>query len=47
VGGDTLDLNAGDWVLLRARVPHRLLETVPGTTWLAIHAAPSARPEVA
>jgi cupin 2 domain-containing protein len=45
VGGETLDLNVGDWVLLRAHVRHRLLETVRGTTWLAIHAAPPARPE--
>ena len=38
VGGERLDLAAGDWVLLPARVQHRLVETVPGSTWLALHA---------
>jgi cupin 2 domain-containing protein len=38
VGDESLDLVAGDWVLLGARVQHRLVETVPGTTWLALHA---------
>ena len=34
--GESLDLVTGDWVLLRAHVRHRLVETVPGTTWLAL-----------
>ena len=42
VEGERLDLAAGDWVLLRAHVPHRLVETVAGTSWLAIHATPPA-----
>lgn len=42
-GGERLDLAAGDWVLLPAHVPHRLVEARPGTTWLAVHAeAPPA-----
>ena len=31
-------LVAGDWVLLAAHVRHRLVQTVPGTSWLAVHA---------
>jgi cupin 2 domain-containing protein len=38
VGDERLDLAAGDWVLLPAHVQHRLVETVPGSTWLALHA---------
>lgn len=38
VGGERLELDSGDWVLLPARVPHRLVETRPGTRWLALHA---------
>ena len=38
VAGERLDLTAGDWVLLPAHVPHRLVETRPGTAWLALHA---------
>jgi cupin 2 domain-containing protein len=39
VEDESLELAAGDWVLLRAHVQHRLVETVPGSTWLALHAA--------
>ena len=38
VAGERIGLGAGDWVLLPARTPHRLVETVPGTSWLALHA---------
>ena len=38
VGGERLDLAVGDWVLLPAHVQHRLVETVPGSSWLALHA---------
>ncbi len=38
VDDETLELGEGDWVLLRAHVPHRLVYTVPGTAWLALHA---------
>ena len=40
VADETLDLVAGDWVLLAAHMRHRLVRTVPGTRWLAVHAAP-------
>ena len=42
-GGEVLDvdgvaheLGAGDWWLLPAGTPHRLLRTEPGTSWLAV-----------
>ncbi|MDA8380351.1 MAG: cupin domain-containing protein [Actinomycetota bacterium] len=38
VRGELVDLTSGDWVLLPAHVPHQLVETRPGTRWLAIHA---------
>jgi len=38
VDGERFDLGPGDWVLLRAHEVHRLIETVPGTSWLALHA---------
>ena len=44
VGDDRLDLVAGDWVLLRAHTVHRLIETQPGTSWLAVHAPGDGRP---
>jgi cupin 2 domain-containing protein len=31
------DLTAGDWVRLPAHVHHRLVQTTPGTSWLALH----------
>jgi mannose-6-phosphate isomerase-like protein (cupin superfamily) len=31
-----LQLGAGDWVLLPARTPHRLVETRRGTSWLTV-----------
>jgi cupin 2 domain-containing protein len=37
VGDERVDLRAGDWILLPARVQHRLVETQPGTSWLALH----------
>jgi mannose-6-phosphate isomerase-like protein (cupin superfamily) len=36
VAGDHLELRAGDWLLLPARTPHRLLSTEPGTSWLTV-----------
>ena len=41
VGDEHLDLGPGDWVLLPAAVPHRLVETSPGTRWLAVHVHPA------
>lgn len=40
VDGERLDLGPGDWVLLPAATPHRLLHNDPGTNWLAIHLPP-------
>lgn len=37
IGGERVDLEAGDWVLLPARTPHTLVEARPGTSWLALH----------
>lgn len=30
-------LSSGDWILLPAHVPHRLVAAEPGTRWLALH----------
>ena len=38
VGGVARDLGPGDWVMLPARAPHRLVRTQPGTSWLAVRA---------
>ena len=40
VAGEQLDLFAGDWIVLPADVPHRVLRTQPGTSWLAVHGQP-------
>jgi len=37
VAGEELDLLAGEWLLLPAGCPHTVLETEPGTSWLAVH----------
>jgi cupin 2 domain-containing protein len=39
VQGELVNLSSGDWILLPAHVPHRLVDTLPGTRWLALHAA--------
>ena len=36
VDGVARDLSAGDWWLLPAGTPHRLVSTEPGTSWLAV-----------
>jgi mannose-6-phosphate isomerase-like protein (cupin superfamily) len=36
VAGELLELHAGDWVLLPAGTPHRLVDTDPGTNWLTV-----------
>jgi cupin 2 domain-containing protein len=36
VDGERVELEAGDWVLLPSRTPHRLLQTEPGTNWLTV-----------
>lgn len=37
VDDERVVLNSGDWILLPAHVPHRLVEVEPGTRWLALH----------
>lgn len=39
VDDERVELGSGDWVLLPAHVPHRLVDTQPGTRWLALHAS--------
>jgi cupin 2 domain-containing protein len=41
VGGETVELVPGDWLFLPARLPHRLVETAPGTSWLVVHLHPN------
>jgi cupin 2 domain-containing protein len=40
VDGTELELCPGDWLLLPAGCPHTVVETRPGTSWLAVHLAP-------
>ena len=37
IRGHCHDLSAGDWVLLPAGTPHRVLGTQAGTQWIAVH----------
>ncbi len=37
VDGATVQLEAGEWLALPQGVPHRLVSTEPGTSWLAVH----------
>jgi cupin 2 domain-containing protein len=37
ISGETLSLTARDWLLLPRGTAHRLIETTPGTRWLAVH----------
>ena len=39
VGGEDVELNAGDWLFLPAGVAHRLVAAAPGSSWLAVHVA--------
>lgn len=45
VGGQPVELGTGDWVLLPANVPHRLVSVERGTNWLGVHAHPEPRTE--
>lgn len=45
VGDERLDLIAGDWVLLRAHMTHRLIDTLPETSWLAVHSVGEEQPQ--
>jgi cupin 2 domain-containing protein len=38
VDGTEIDLDAGDWLLVPAGCSHTVVETRPGTSWLAVHA---------
>jgi cupin 2 domain-containing protein len=42
VDGSEVELGAGDWLFLPARCVHTLVETQPGTSWLAVHLAPES-----
>jgi cupin 2 domain-containing protein len=37
VDGEREVLRGGDWIRLGPGVPHRVLSTQPGTSWLAVH----------
>ena len=37
VDGVDVELGRGDWVLLAAGTPHRVLSTKAGTHWLTVH----------
>ena len=37
VGGERLDLAPGDWLFLPSGVPHSVVRTESGTSWLAVH----------
>ena len=40
VDGKRVELGPGDWVFLPASVPHTVLRTDEGTSWLAVHLHP-------
>ncbi len=40
IDGVTVELTAGDWIVLPAGVPHRVVRTEHGTNWLAVHTPP-------
>jgi cupin 2 domain-containing protein len=42
VNGDRIDLGPGDWAFLPANVPHTVVSTSAGTSWLAVHLHPDA-----
>jgi hypothetical protein len=44
VDGVVHSLAPGDWVLLGAGVPHRVLSATPGTRWLAVHVEDPSAP---
>ena len=37
VDGEPVELAPGDWLFLPAGLRHRLVETEPGTNWLAVY----------
>lgn len=40
VDGEQVEMTAGDWILIRAGVEHRVLHTRAGTRWIAVHVQP-------
>ena len=44
VGGEAVELGPGDWVVLPAGVPHRLVRVEERTSWLGFHFEPSGSP---
>jgi cupin 2 domain-containing protein len=36
VAGEEVELESGEWLLLPAGCPHTVVETQPGTSWLAL-----------
>ena len=40
IGGERIELTAGDWLLLPAGVDHELEQTEPGSRWLAVFLEP-------
>lgn len=44
IDGQRVDLTAGDWAFLPAGVPHAVLRTAGGTSWLAVHVYPPGHP---
>lgn len=40
LGGVDHELSAGQWLLVPAGAPHRLVSVQPGTRWLAVHDRP-------
>jgi len=40
VAGETVELEAGDWLFLPGGVEHRVVSTAHGSSWLAVHVGP-------
>jgi cupin 2 domain-containing protein len=38
IDGGEVRLSTGEWIVLPAGIPHRLVRTDRGTNWLAVHA---------
>lgn len=47
VAGQSIELAPGDWLLLPAGVPHRVMRTEAGTHWLAVHGPRQLPPAMA
>src|SRR5262245_47643093 len=40
--GERIELVSGDWVLLQAGVPHQVVTSEPGTSWLTVKLGPDS-----